>query len=128
MCVFCLHVCVCTTGVPGALRGQNRALDPLELELEMVVGVGNQTWVFYKSNKFPDYCSCFPFIYFFAWGWDTHAQCMCRGQSTDFRSSFCASTMWVFSFETVSLQSRFPGTNLCSLGLPSVYSPLTSAS
>lgn len=31
--MFCLHVCV-----PGAYKGRKWALDPLELELEMVVG------------------------------------------------------------------------------------------
>lgn len=34
MCVFCKHVCLCTTYVPIACRGQKRALDPLELELK----------------------------------------------------------------------------------------------
>jgi hypothetical protein len=33
MCMCCLHVCLCTTGLSGALRGQKRALDPMELEL-----------------------------------------------------------------------------------------------
>ena len=41
MCVnvFCLHVCLCTACMPGIGRGQKRASDPLELELEMVVGL-----------------------------------------------------------------------------------------
>lgn len=34
--VFCLYVCLCTICVSSALRGQKRALDPLELELEVV--------------------------------------------------------------------------------------------
>jgi hypothetical protein len=32
------HVCMCTTCVPGACRGQKRALHLLDLELWMVVG------------------------------------------------------------------------------------------
>ena len=43
--VFCLRVCLCTMYVLGALRGQRRMVDPLELELQMVmslqVNVGN---------------------------------------------------------------------------------------
>lgn len=31
--MFFLHVCTCTTGVPGVLGGQKKALDLLELEL-----------------------------------------------------------------------------------------------
>ena len=37
MCVCCLHVCLCTTRVPNAFRGQKRVLEPLELELQMAV-------------------------------------------------------------------------------------------
>lgn len=36
-CVFCLHVCICTTCVPGASSGQKRVSDPVELELQMLV-------------------------------------------------------------------------------------------
>lgn len=40
----CLHVCICTTCRLGACRGQNMALDHLELEAETVmrhrVGLG----------------------------------------------------------------------------------------
>ena len=35
--VFCSHVCLCTTYVPGALRGQTTVLNTLELELQMAV-------------------------------------------------------------------------------------------
>jgi hypothetical protein len=51
LCVwlFCLHVCLCTTCMPCACRGQKRASDPLEVELKTVgrhhVGAGNQTWL-----------------------------------------------------------------------------------
>lgn len=42
--VFCLHAYLHTTHVSGAHRGPKRALDPLELELQMVacqhVGAG----------------------------------------------------------------------------------------
>jgi hypothetical protein len=58
LCVFLLLVCVCATCVIGACRGQERALDPLELELDTVVshqvganvGAGNQTWVLKSSE------------------------------------------------------------------------------
>lgn len=30
----CLHMCLYTMCVPGALRGQKKMLDPLELELQ----------------------------------------------------------------------------------------------
>lgn len=47
MYVFCLPVCLCTTHVPGAQESQKRILDPLVLELWMVVsphvGAGYQT-------------------------------------------------------------------------------------
>lgn len=36
MTVF-LHSCMCTTHIPGTLRGQKRSLGPLDLELWMVV-------------------------------------------------------------------------------------------
>lgn len=47
LCVFCLHVSVYTTYVLGACRGPKRALESLELELQVVmimshhVGAGN---------------------------------------------------------------------------------------
>lgn len=44
--MFGLHVCLCIRHLSGALGGQKRALDPLKLELQMVVschvGAGNQ--------------------------------------------------------------------------------------
>lgn len=36
--VFYPYVCMCTTCMPGAGRGQKRAMHLLELELRMVVG------------------------------------------------------------------------------------------
>lgn len=33
----CLHVCLCTARVPNSLRSQERASDPLDLELQRVV-------------------------------------------------------------------------------------------
>lgn len=50
MIIFCvlmfyLHVCLCTVYMPGALGGQNRVADLLELKLRMAVchhvGAGN---------------------------------------------------------------------------------------
>jgi hypothetical protein len=35
--VLCPHVCLCTTCVPGVYGHQKRVLDPLILELQMVV-------------------------------------------------------------------------------------------
>lgn len=35
--VFCLHACMYIVYMPGALISQKRALDPLELELGIVV-------------------------------------------------------------------------------------------
>lgn len=35
--MFSLNVCICTTNLPDALGGQKRALDHLELELQMFV-------------------------------------------------------------------------------------------
>ena len=35
--MFSLHVCQCTTCMPCDFRSQKRVLDPLELELQMVV-------------------------------------------------------------------------------------------
>ena len=44
---------MCTTYVPGAHRGQQRVLDPLEVGLEVVVrchvGDGNQTQILGKN-------------------------------------------------------------------------------
>lgn len=35
--IFCLHVCLCSTSMSGACKGQKGALDPLELDMEPVV-------------------------------------------------------------------------------------------
>jgi hypothetical protein len=56
MCMGVLTACMSVHHMkPGALRGQQRALDPLELELWMVarchVGAGNWTWVFHRAVK-----------------------------------------------------------------------------
>jgi hypothetical protein len=37
LCVFCLHVHLCTTCMPGVQRGQKMESGPLELELTIVV-------------------------------------------------------------------------------------------
>ena len=37
--MLCLHVCMCTTCLPGAPGGQKRASDPLELELKSDLGL-----------------------------------------------------------------------------------------
>lgn len=54
---ICLHVCVCTTYMSGALGGWKSGWDPLELELLMAVNphgshAGNQTLVLYRRNKY----------------------------------------------------------------------------
>lgn len=56
MCmVFCLKVYICITCVPGTIRDQKTVLEPLELELLMVVschaGARNRTWVLRKNKK-----------------------------------------------------------------------------
>lgn len=65
----CLHVCMHTTCVPGVYRGQNKASDTVELELEMVanyhVATGTQTQVLWKSNKFSFLFVFNKFIYSF---------------------------------------------------------------
>lgn len=57
LCVW-IHVCTCTTRVPGALRGQKRAVDPLQLKLQRPVschvGTRNHSYVLWKSSQ----CSC----------------------------------------------------------------------
>lgn len=49
VCFIYLHVCMCTTHVPGAHGCQERVTDTLELELKMTVSfcvdAGSQTWV-----------------------------------------------------------------------------------
>lgn len=57
MSILCrwIHVCMCTTHVPGAVRGQKRAVD---LELQRAVschtGTKNHPYVLWKSSQ----CSC----------------------------------------------------------------------
>ena len=51
MCVFCLHVYLCNICVPSTHKGQQKAPDPLELELQTIVslyvGAGSQIlWLF----------------------------------------------------------------------------------
>lgn len=50
---FCLHVCLYTVYVPGALSGQKMAPDHLQLGLQMgvshYVGAGNQTSILLKD-------------------------------------------------------------------------------
>lgn len=54
--IFLLNVCMCTD-VLGTCRGQQRALDPLELELQKVVssyeGAGNCTGVHWTISSAP---------------------------------------------------------------------------
>lgn len=52
--MFCLLHGVCTEGVFDALGGQKRALEPMELELKMVVrcdvAVENQRWGYLQDQ------------------------------------------------------------------------------
>lgn len=54
MWVVCLHVCLCVTYVPEAIRDQKRVLNSMELELQTIVsyhvGTRNWTWVLGKSS------------------------------------------------------------------------------
>jgi hypothetical protein len=58
--VFCLHICLCTTYLPGTYRGQKMEYDPLDLELQMFVryhvGAGNGTWVHFCQHRAPIWC------------------------------------------------------------------------
>ena len=60
--MFCLHISICTMCVPGAYGSQKRALDLLELKLQMVVNyhvsAGNRTWVPCNSNTFSKLPGC----------------------------------------------------------------------
>lgn len=53
--VFLRHI-ISTKCMPGALRGQNKEVDTLELEIQKVVShyvsAGIRTWVFYKRRKY----------------------------------------------------------------------------
>lgn len=69
--MFCLHVCVCSMYMPGALASQKRLSDSPKLELSMVVschmGVKNQTGHSARTANALDYsaislayqCICF---------------------------------------------------------------------
>lgn len=52
--VFYLHVCMCTMGMHGALKGQKRVLDLLVLELQMIVSnhmdAGYRAWILCKNK------------------------------------------------------------------------------
>lgn len=60
--VFFLHVLLCNTCVPGALREQKKGANPLELELEMAisnsVSAGNQTKVSARRVNTYNHLSC----------------------------------------------------------------------
>lgn len=55
VCVFCMHICMCSTDVLGVHGDHKKALDLLELELRMVVNhlvdAGGQICVLCKSNN-----------------------------------------------------------------------------
>lgn len=55
--MFCLILLLHTSWMTGAHRGQNRVLNHLKVELQMVlchhVCAGNLTWLLYKSKKCP---------------------------------------------------------------------------
>lgn len=48
--MFCPHVCLHTTYVPGVLGDQKRALDLLELGSQLAV---NPMWVLWKGSQSP---------------------------------------------------------------------------
>lgn len=60
--VFPLQVYLCTNFMPGALRGQKRASDSQELELQIVEShhmcAGNWTWLSWKSSQCSYLSSC----------------------------------------------------------------------
>ena len=49
----CVSVSIC---IPSACGGQKKALDPLELELQMVVSChadsGDEMWILFKNSKY----------------------------------------------------------------------------
>lgn len=53
LCIFCLHVCLRSTCVPGICRGEKRAVELLGWELQTVVshhmGAGNRAWLLPKN-------------------------------------------------------------------------------
>lgn len=57
MCIMCVCACLCVCCRSVCSWSQKRAPDSLELESQVVVshpnvGAGNQTWIFFKNNKF----------------------------------------------------------------------------
>lgn len=50
MCISVLTACMCAIYVSGALGGQRRASDTVELEWQLDVGAGNWTWVLCKYS------------------------------------------------------------------------------
>lgn len=55
-CMYvCTYICMFIMSRPIAPKGQKRASDALELELQLVVslpvGAGNSAWVFCKRSK-----------------------------------------------------------------------------
>lgn len=61
---LCLHVCPCTTLMPGTRRGQKRVSDTRKLEVQMVVsycvGARNQTRDLWKNIQCSQLLSYFP--------------------------------------------------------------------
>jgi hypothetical protein len=49
-----MYVCMCTTRVPGAIIGQMKMWDPLELELQMGIELPD---VRAESSHWPDVCA-----------------------------------------------------------------------
>ena len=57
MCEWFACVCAYVSYVSGGHGSQNKASDPLELDLQAVVShymdAGSQTWILYKNSKCP---------------------------------------------------------------------------
>lgn len=60
--VFCVHVCLCTTGGTGVCKDQEKALGPWEHDFQMVVsnyvGAENQAWLLSKNSKCSNHEQC----------------------------------------------------------------------
>ena len=86
LCVwmFHLHGYAYTAHIPGVCRGWKRVLDPLQLELQMVVschvGAENQTWVLWKSSTITTHHTrpCFSFLILERPTYITHLCCFCE--------------------------------------------------
>jgi hypothetical protein len=61
---MCVSACQYTTDVPGARRGQKKASDPLELELQMVAHHCVGAAVHLKEQPVPSYSSSPTFLHF----------------------------------------------------------------